>query len=192
MIPPSGHSSPYRQQSPLVPPIRTGSPAVGYGRSGTLRPESPAQSPLEGHPRDRRRMRYETVSRSGSPHRGPGGIPSSRPGHSPQISVPSISVSQPPEQSQVHVRSVSMNAGSIPLRPGKPLSPLSTTLSLGDGLVAQPTLGRQPSATSLSSNHTSYKAFDPSEELDPAYLASSSAEYRPSPYVQHRSRVGRS
>lgn len=194
MIAPSRQSLPYRQQSPRITPIRTGSPAVGYGRSGT-RPESPSQlSPLDG--RDRRQSRYETVSRSGSPYRAPGSISSPRHGHSPHMSVPSISVSQPSRQGslQVHSRSLSMNAGSTPLRSGKPLSPLSTTLTLGDPLAAPPTLRKQSSvASSLSSNRSSYKPYDPNEALDPAYLASSSADYGISPtYAQHRSRSGRS
>lgn len=87
-----------------------------------------------------------------------------------------------------------MNAGSTPLRSsGKALSPLSTTLSLGGGLTTQPRLKRQPSsAGSLSSNRSSYKAFDPNEALDPAYLATAAAEYGPSSsYSQHRPRSGR-
>lgn len=86
-----------------------------------------------------------------------------------------------------------MNAGSTPLRSGKPLSPLSSTLSLGDGLSAQTKLKKQPSvANSLSSNRSSYKAYDPNEALDPAYLASPTAEYGPSSsHSQHRSRSGR-
>jgi hypothetical protein len=193
-IPPSRRSSSYRRGSPHITPIRTGSPVVGYGRSGTHRPESPARlSPLEG--RDQRQTRHETVSRSGSPYRAPGRVSSPRLSHSPHLSVPSISVSQPSRQggSQVHSRSLSMNAGSTPLRTGKPLSPLSTILSLGDGLAVAPTLRRQPSvASSLSSNRSSYKAYDPNEALDPAYLASQSAEYVVSPtYAQHRSRSGR-
>ena len=195
-IPPSQQPSPYRQQSPRMTLTRTGSPAVGYDRSGVLRPESPAQlSPLERDPRDKRRMRHESDSRPGSPYRMATNIPSPRLGHSPQISVPSISVSRPSGQgnSQGHNRSLSMNAGSTPLRSGKPLSPLSSTLSLGDGLAAQTRLTRQPSvANSLSSNRTSYKAYDPSEALDPAYLASPAAEYGPSlSNSQHRSRSGR-
>ena len=177
-------------------PIRTSSPAIGYDRSGTLGPESPVRlSPLERDPRDKRRAGHESVSRSGSPFRMPASIPSPHRGHSPHMSVPSISVSQPSRQGslQVHNRSLSMNAGSTPLRSGKPLSPLSTTISLGGGLAAQPTLKRQPSAAgSLSSNRSSYKAYDPDEALDAAYLASSSAEYGPSAsYTQHRSRSGR-
>lgn len=195
-IPPSQLPSPRRQQSPRITPIRTGSPAIGYDRSGTLRPESPAQlSPLDRDPRDKRRMRHESLSRSGSPYRSPGNIPSPRPGHSPQISVPSISVSQPSRQgiSQVHTRSLSMNAGSTPLRSGGALSPLSTTLSLGDGLTARRGLKKQASvASSLSSNRSSYKAYDPNEALDPAYLASPGGEYGPSPtYPQRGSRSGR-
>jgi len=86
-----------------------------------------------------------------------------------------------------------MNAGLTPLRPGKPLSPLSSTLSLGDGLSVPPRLRKQPSvASSLSSNRSSYKAYDPNETLDPAYLASPAREYGPSPtYSQHRPRSGR-
>ena len=86
-----------------------------------------------------------------------------------------------------------MNAGLTPLRSGKPLSPLSSTLSLGGGLTAQSRLKRQPSvADSISSNRSSYKAYDPKESLDPAYLASPAREYVPSPtYSQHRSRSGR-
>lgn len=165
MLPPSQRSSPHRQQSPRLAPTRSGSPTIAREGSWALGPESSAQSP-------------------------------SRPGHSTQMSVPSISVSQMPRQggSQVHNRSSSMNAGSTPLRSGKPLSPLSTALSLGDGLTAHPRLRKQSSvASSLSSNRTSYKAYDPNEALDPAYLASSTAEYGPSPtHAQHRSRSGRS
>ena len=196
-ISPSQRSPTYRQRSPRMTPIRTSSPAIGYDRSGTLGPESPVRlSPLERDPRDKRRAGHETVSRSGSPFRMPASIPSPHRGHSPHMSVPSISVSQPSRQGslQVHNRSLSMNAGSTPLRSGKPLSPLSTTISLGGGLAAQPTLKRQPSAAgSLSSNRSSsYKAYDPDEALDAAYLASSSAEYGPSAsYTQHRSRSGR-
>src|ERR1700753_2982641 len=77
-------------------------------------------------------------------------IPFPRRGHSPHMSVLSISVSQSLRQGslQVHYRSLSMNAGSTPLRTGTSLSPLSTTipLSLGGGLATQPTLKRQPSA----------------------------------------------
>lgn len=82
-----------------------------------------------------------------------------------------------------------MNAGSTPQRLGKPLSPLSSVLPLGDGSGAQ-TMLRQPSvAGSLSSN---YKPYDPNEALDPAYLASPAAEYGPSPSTsQHRLRSGR-
>ena len=181
MIPPSLGSSPYRQQSPSTVPIRTGSPAVGNDKPGTLRPESPAQlSPLEGDPRDKRRMRYESINGSGNNSTSP------RPGHSPQMSVPSTFMSQQSRQdsSQVHNRSLSANVGSTPLR--KPLSPLSTTLSLGD---PQHLLRKQPSvASSLSSSRSAYKPYDPSEALDPAYLASSSAGYVPSP---NRSRSGR-
>lgn len=196
-LPPSRQSSPYRQQSPRLIPIRTGSPAIGRDISGTLGFESPTQlSPLDRDSRDKRRTIHEHTSRSGSPHRAPGDVPSPRPGHSIQMSVPSISVSQLPRQggSQVHNRSLSMNAGSTTLRSGKPLSPLSTTLSLGDGLAARPRLRKQPSAaSSLSSNRSSYKAYDPNEALDPAYLASSSAEYGPSQtYAQHGLRGGRS
>lgn len=186
---PSQRTSPYRPQSPRLIPIRTGSPAIGRDRSGTFGRRSPAQlSPLERGSGDTQRMAHESASRSGSP--------SPRPGHLHQMSVPSTSVPQLSKQgsSQVHNRSSSMNAGSTPLRSGKALSPLSTTLSLGDGLTAQPRLRKQPSAAStLSSNRNSFKAYDPSEALDPAYLASSSAEYGPSPtYAQHRSRSGRS
>lgn len=188
-LPPSRQPSPYLQQSPRLMPIRTGSPSIGHESTAHL-------SPLERDSRDKRRSIHESASRSGSPYRAPGNVPSPRPGHSPQISVPSISVSQLPRQgsSQVHNRSLSMNAGSTPLRSGKPLSPLSSALSLGDGLAAQPRLRKQSSAaSSLSSNRSSYKAYDPSEALDPAFLASSSAEYRPSPaHIQHRSRSGRS
>lgn len=196
-IPRSQQPSPLRQQSPRMTPVRTGSPAIGYDRSGMLRPESPAQlSPLERDPRDKRRMRHESLSRSGSPYRTAANIPSPRPGHSPQLSVPSVSTSQPLRQgsSQGHVRSLSMNMGSAPLRSGKALSPLSTTLSLGDGLTAQPRLKKQASvASSLSSNRSAYKAYDPNDALDPAYLASPGAEYEPSSsYTQHRSRSGRS
>lgn len=177
-------------------PTRTGSPAIGYDRSGALRPASPAQSSLESDPRDKRRMRRESISRSGSPYYGSQNMPSPRLGHSPQLSVPSISVSQPPRpaSSQAHNRSLSMNAGSTPLHSGKPLSPLSTTLSVGDGLTAQPRLRKQPSAaSSLSSNRSSFKAYDPKESLDPAYLASPAREYAPSPtyYSQHRSKSER-
>jgi len=175
-LPPSRQSSPYRQQSPRLIPIRTGSPAIGRDMSGTLGFESSAQlSPLDRDSRDKRRTIHEHTSRSGSPHRAPGDVPSPRPGHS------------------IHM-SLSMNAGSTPLRSGKPLSPLSTTLSLGDGLAARPRLRKQPSAaSSLSSNRSSYKAYDPNEALDPAYLASSSAEYGPSQtYAQHGLRGGRS
>ena len=86
-----------------------------------------------------------------------------------------------------------MNAGLTPLHPGKPLSPLSSTMSLGDGLSVQPRLKKQPSvASSLSSNRSSYKPFDPKDALDPAYLASPAKEYGPSPtFSQHRSRSGR-
>ena len=174
-------------------PSRTNSPAIGYDRSGALRPVSPAQSsPVERDPRDRRWMRHESDSRPGSPYRAP---PSPRLGHSPRVSVPSISVSQSPRQggSQGHNRTLSMNAGLTPLHTGKPLSPLSSTLSLGGGLTAQPMLKKQPSvASSLSSNRSSYKAFDPKEALDPAFLASPAREYGQSPtYPQHRSRSGR-
>jgi hypothetical protein len=194
-MPPFQQPSPYRQQSPRLMPIRTGSPAVGYDRSGALRPASPAQFSPERDPRDKRRMRHESLSRSGSPYRATPSMSSPRPGHSPQMSVPSISVSQPPRQgsSQTHTRSLSMNAGSTPLHPGKPLSPLSSTLTLGDGLGARPRLKKQSSvASSLSSNRSSYKAYDPKEALDAAYLASPAREYGPSPtYSQHRSRSGR-
>ena len=86
-----------------------------------------------------------------------------------------------------------MNAGLTPLRTGNPLSPLSTTLSLGDGLSVHPRLKKQPSvASSLSSNRSSYKAYDRNEALDPAYLASPAREYTHSPtYLQHRSSSGR-
>lgn len=178
-VPPSQKSSPYLPQSPRLIPIRTGSPAIR---------RSPAQlSPLERGSRDTQRMVHEPPGRSGSP--------SLRPGHSHHMSVPSISVSQLSRQgsSQVHNRSSSMNAGSTPIHPGNPLSPLPTSLSLGDGLTAQPRLRKQSSTTSSLSSRTSYKPYDPSEALDPAYLASSSAEPGPSPtYAQHRSRSGRS
>ena len=86
-----------------------------------------------------------------------------------------------------------MNAGSTPQRLGKPLSPLSSVPPLGDGSGAQTMLRRQPSAAgSLSSNRSAYKAYDPNESLDPAYLASPAAEYGPSPSSsQHRLRSGR-
>lgn len=190
-IPPSQQPSPYRQQLPRMTPIRAGSPAVGYDRS---RPGSPAQlSPLEKDPRGGRRMRHESVSRSGSPYLSAANVPSPRAGHSPQMSVPSISMSQPLRQDNghAHVRSLSMNAGSTPLRSGKALSPLSTTLSLGGGLTTQPRLKSQPSSTnSLSSNQSSsYKMYDPNDALDPAYLASPGPS--PSSYSQHRPRSGR-
>lgn len=194
-IPPSLQPAPYRQQSPRMTPIRAGSPAVNYDRSG-LYSESPIQpSILDRDPRDGRRTGRESVGGPGSPYRAPGSVPSPRLGHSPQTSVPSISVSQLPRQAQAHSRSISMNAGSTPLRSGKPLSPLSTTLSLGEGLTVPSPLRRQPSASSLSSNRSSYKAYDPSEALDPAYLASAtaSADYRSSQtYGKPRSRSGRS
>lgn len=178
------------------PPSRTGSPAVGYDRPGALRPASPAQlSPLENDSRDRRRMRHESVSRSGSPYRAPQNMPSPRLGHSSQMSVPSISVSQSPRpgSSQAHNRSLSMNTGLTPLHPGKPLSPLSTTLSFGDRLTVRPRLRKQSSvASSLSSNRSSYKAYDEKEYLDPAYLVSPAGESGRSPtYSQHGSRGGR-
>lgn len=187
-IPPS--LQPHRQQPPRMTPIRTGSPAVGYDRS---RPQSPAQlSPLEKDPRGGRRMRHESTSRSGSPYLTAANVLSPRAGHSPQMSVPSISMSQPLRQDNGHgrIRRLSMNAGSTPLRPGNALSPLSATLSFGDGTTAQPKLKRQPStANSLSSNRSSYKAYDPNEDLDPAYLATG---YGPSSsYSQHRPRSGR-
>lgn len=196
-LPPSRQPSPYRQQSPRLTPNRTGSPAVGHDRSGTTGFEFPAQlSPLERDTRDKRRTVHESADRSGSPYRASQNAPSPRTGHSPRMSVPSISVSHLPRQSgsQVHNRSLSLNAGSTPLRSGKPLSPLSTTLSLGDGLTTRPRLRKKSSAaSSISSNRSSYKAYDPNEALDPAYLASASAEYGPSPtYGQHRSRSGRS
>jgi len=190
-IPRSQQPSPFRQQSPRMTPIRTGSPAIGYDRSGMLRPESPAQlSPLERDPRDKRRMRHESLSRSGSPYRTAADVPSPRPGHSPHLSTPSVSSSQPLRQG--HNRSMSMNMGSAPLRSGNALSPLSATLSLGDGLTAQSRLRRQPSvASSVSSSRSAYKTFDPNEMLDPAYLASGVAEYEPSSsYTQHRLRSG--
>ena len=86
-----------------------------------------------------------------------------------------------------------MNAGTTPLRSGKPLSPLSSTLSFGEGFGARPGLKNQPSvASSLSSNRSSYKAYDRNDALDPAYLVSPGAEHGPSPtYSQHRSRGGR-
>jgi len=85
-----------------------------------------------------------------------------------------------------------MNIGSTPLRSGKPLSPFSSPLSLGDGLGAQTGLKRQPSvANSLSSNISSYKAYDPDEALDPAYLASPAAEYGPSSSNPQHRRSGR-
>ncbi|KAF9651726.1 hypothetical protein BDM02DRAFT_553409 [Thelephora ganbajun] len=80
-IPSSLQPAPYRQQSPRMMPLRTGSPAVGHNRPGTLRPESPVQlSPLERDPRDKRRMRHESTSRSGSPYRTPASIPPPPPG----------------------------------------------------------------------------------------------------------------
>jgi len=192
----SSQPSPYQQQSPRMVPPRIGSPAVGYERSGALRSMSPVQlSPLERDPRDKRRVRHESVSRSGSPYRTSSNMPSPRLSHSPHVSVPSISVSEALGQgsSQMHSRSLSMNAGLTPLHPGKPLSPLSSTLTLGDGLNVHPRLKKQPSvASSLSSNRSSYKPFDPKEALDPAYLASPAREYGQSPtYSQYRSRSGR-
>ena len=85
-----------------------------------------------------------------------------------------------------------MNAGLTPYS-GKPLSPLPSSLSLGDGLTAQPGLKKRPSvASSLSSDRSLYKPYDSKESLDAAYLASPPREYGTSPtYVQHRSRSGR-
>ena len=94
MMPSSQKLSPHRQQSPRMTPIRTVSSVVDGFRA--LRPDSPAQlSPIERGPRNKRRVRHESLGGSGSLYRTAAKIPSRRLGHSPQISVPSISVSQP-------------------------------------------------------------------------------------------------
>lgn len=166
---------------------------LGYP-SGSQTPR--AMSP-ERDPRDKRRSKStprEPVSRSQTPYAVapiPEGInypdpykQMPAPAHAPPIgsslSAGPVGVGSPRSSQVMHNRSLSMHAGATPANMGRSL------LSRED---KDATLRKMPSVTSSTSGSarsSSYKAYDPSEYVDPAFLASS--EDLSAPVAASRSR----
>lgn len=171
------------QPKMVPPPVSRNSEASssGYGRPYSRSPREPSP---DRDPRDRRRSKSTPREpRPQNPYATapvPEGVnyptPSPRPRtpYAPQISSSLSAGSASSPRSSVsrlaHDRSLSMNAGATPAHMGRPLSGMSRDQS-GSTLRKAPSIASSMSGTSARSS--SYKAYNPNEYVDPAFLASS-------------------
>lgn len=197
-----GLLSPFSLPPVSLQPVPQGTPKIvqpqiqrasssQYDQYGSDASHSPRPRSPERDPRDRRRSKStprEPVPRSTTPYAVapiPEGVnyptPAPRPRQSqyaPQISsslsADSNGLSSPRSSvSRVgHDRSLSMHAGATPAHMGRPLSSAAVREVNDLSLRRQPSVASSMSGSS-SIRSSSYKAYDPNDYVDPAFLASS-------------------